>query len=67
MEMETIRKSKANIVISNKLPCPPEIQTFPSVFKVSFTSRYYLKLTWKLLIFNTNKWKMGGNTLVQQN
>lgn len=43
MEMKT--SQKVNIVISNKLPCPPEIQTFPSVFKVSFTSRYHLKLT----------------------
>lgn len=43
MEMKT--SQKVNIVISNKLPGPPEIQTFPSVFKVSFTSRYHLKLT----------------------
>lgn len=65
MEMETTQK--VNIVISNNLPCPPEIQTFPSVFKVSSKSRYHLKLTWKLLIFNRDKWKMGGYTLVQQN
>lgn len=64
VKMET--SQTVNIVLYYKLPCSPEIQISPSIFKLSFMSRYETKLTWKLLIFNTDEQKMGGDILVQK-
>lgn len=65
VKMET--SQTVNTALYYKLPCLPEILISHSVLKLSFMSRYEHKLTLKLLIFNIDKQKMGGNTLVQKN